>query len=187
MTTYPDRLVPEPKKADSPSARQLLEEPWYAIQTRYRFENKIAAQLQSKGVETFLPVFNEVHRWTDRQKTISLPLFSGYVFVRLHTSAPSRANVLHTEGVIGFVNVHGEASPIPSRQIDDLRTLLAQKLPCSLHAFLKVGQRVRIRGGCLHGLEGILAQSGPKTLVISIECIQRSMAVTIEGYELELA
>jgi transcription antitermination factor NusG len=89
--------------------------------------------------------------------------------------------------VIGFVNVHGEASPIPSRQIDDLRTLLAQKLPCSLHAFLKVGQRVRIRGGCLHGLEGILAQSGPKTLVISIECIQRSMAVTIEGYELELA
>jgi transcription antitermination factor NusG len=98
-----------------------------------------------------------------------------------------RTTVLRTEGVIGFVNVPGEASPIPSRQIDDLRRLLAQKLPCSLHAFLKVGQRVRIRGGCLNGLEGVLAQSCTKTLVISIECIQRSVAVTIEGYELELA
>ncbi len=86
---------------------------------------------------------------------------------------------------MGFVNVHGEASPIPCVQIDGLRRLLAQKLPCALHAFLKVGQRVRIRGGSLDGLEGILAQSGKKALVISIECIQRSVAVTIEGYELE--
>jgi len=187
MTTYPDRLMPEPLKPEPCSEDLLLGEPWYAIQTRYRFEHKIAAQLQCKGVETFLPALNEVHRWSDRQKTISFPLFSGYVFVRHVTSAPSRARVLRTEGVIGFVNVHGEASPIPCRQIDDLRRLLAQKLPCSLHAFLKVGQRVRIRGGCLNGLEGVLAQSGTKTLVISIECIQRSVAVTIEGYELELA
>jgi transcription antitermination factor NusG len=87
---------------------------------------------------------------------------------------------------MGFVNGHGDASSIPSQQIDDLRRLLAQKLPCALRAFLKVGQRVRIRGGCLNGLEGVLAQSSQRTLVISIECIQRSVAVTIEGYELEL-
>ncbi len=191
MTTYPHRLMPEPLEADSssggPTAAAPSADPWYVIQTRYRFEAKIAAQLQSKGVETFLPLLNEVHHWSDRQKTISLPLFSGYVFVRLRPSPPARARVLRTEGVMGFVNVHGDASPIPSQQIDDLRRLLAQKLPCALHAFLKVGQRVRIRGGCLDGLEGILAQSGQKTLVISIECIQRSVAVTIEGYELELA
>ena len=156
------------------------------VQTRYRCESRIAAQLQSKGVEAFLPLLNESHRWSDRQKTISLPLFSGYVFVRLSPSAPSRSRVLCTEGVMSFVNVHGDASPIPSRQIEDLRRLLAGKLPCALRAFLKVGQRVRIRGGCLDGLQGILAESSKKTLVISIECIQRSVAVTIEGYELEL-
>jgi transcription antitermination factor NusG len=180
MTTYPNRLMPEPSEAEA-----LCLNPWFAIQTRYRFESKIATQLQGKGIETFLPLLNETHRWSDRQKIISLPLFSGYVFVRVH-SAISRMNVLRTDGVIGFVNMHGDASPIPSRQIDDLRRLLAQKLPCALRAFLKVGQRVRIRGGCLDGLEGILAQSSQKTLVISIECIQRSLGVTIEGYELEL-
>jgi len=182
MTTYPDRLMPEPLETDLSSTQ-----PWYVVQTRYRFESKIAAQLQSKGIETFLPILNETHTWSDRQKTVSLPLFSGYVFVRLHPSAPARTRVLRTEGVMGFVNAHGDASPIPSRQIDDLRRLLAQKLPCALRAFLKVGQRVRIRGGCLDGLEGMLAHSSQKTLVISIECIERSVTVTIEGYELELA
>lgn len=159
--------------------------PWYVVQTRYRFESKITAQLQSKGVETFLPLLSENHRWSDRQKAISVPLFSGYVFVRLPSSTGAHIPVLRTEGVLGFVNVQGAASPVPSAQIEDLRRLLSQKLPCALHAFLTVGQRVRIRGGCLDGLRGILAQSSQKTLVISIECIQRSVAVTIEGYELE--
>lgn len=186
MTTYPDRLMPETPGAEPSFEDSSSENKWFAIQTRYRYENKIAAQLKNKGIETFLPVLNETHHWSDRQKTISLPLFSGYVFVRLPASSLLRTNALRTEGVIGFVSVHGDATPIPSRQIDDLRRLLAQKLPCALRAFLKVGQRVRIRGGCLDGLEGILAESSQKTLVISIECIQRSLAVTIEGYELEL-
>jgi transcriptional antiterminator NusG len=185
MTACPDRLTPHAhEEGPSPAA------PWYVVQTRYRFENKVASQLQSKGVEVFLPLLNETHRWSDRQKIISIPLFSGYVFVRLQPSAPWRTGpwhtrVLRTDGVMGFVQVHGDASPIPDRQIDDLRRLLTQKLPCALHAFLRVGQRVRIRGGCLDGLEGILAQSTQKTLVISLECIQRSVAVTLEGYELE--
>ncbi len=186
MTTYPDWTMPEPLEAVPPSTALSSEGPWYVVQTRFRCETRIAAQLQSKGIETFLPVLNETHRWSDRQKTVSLPLFAGYVFVRLHPSAPARARVLRTEGVMGFVHAHGDASPIPSRQIEDLRRLLAQKLPCALRAFLQVGQRVRIRGGCLDGLEGVLAESSQKTLVISIECIQRSVAVTIEGYELEL-
>jgi transcription antitermination factor NusG len=186
MTTYPDRLMPEPLVAELSSADSSLGDRWYVVQTRHRFELKIAAQLQTKGIETFLPVLNEIHRWSDRQKTVSLPLFAGYVFVRLDPSAPARTRVLCTEGVVGFVTTHGDASPIPSRQIDDLRRLLAQKLPCALRAFLQVGQKVRIRGGCLDGLEGMLARSSQKTLVISIECIQRSLAVTIEGYELEL-
>jgi transcription antitermination factor NusG len=175
MTAIPNYLAPQ--------ALEAL--PWYAIQTRYRFERKAAAQLQNKGIETFLPVVEESHRWSDRKKVISVPLFSGYVFVRLEPCS-ARATVLRTEGVIGFVEFHGDAAPIPNKQIDDLQRLLSKKMPCSLHAFLTIGQKVRIRGGCLDGLEGILEQSGPKRLVISIACIQRSVAVKIEGYELEL-
>jgi transcription antitermination factor NusG len=159
---------------------------WYSIQTRYRFERKVTAQLQHKGLQTFLPLLEEFHHWSDRRQSIYVPLFSGYTFARFDLSAGLRMELLHTEGVIGLISVRGVAIPIPAKQIDDLQRLLSQKVPCSLHAFLKVGQHVRIRGGCLNGLEGILEKRGDKNLVISIESIQRAVAITIEGYELEM-
>jgi len=159
---------------------------WYSIQTRYRFERKVTAQLQRKGLQTFLPLLEELHRWSDRRQPVYIPLFSGYTFARFDLSAGLRIELLHTEGIIGLIKFRGVAIPIPAKQIEDLQKLLSRKAPCSLHAFLKVGQQVRIRGGCLDGLEGILEQRGDKNLVISIESIQRAVAITIEGYELEM-
>jgi transcription termination/antitermination protein NusG len=159
---------------------------WYSIQTRYRFERKVTARLQNKGVLTFLPLLEEFHRWSDRRQSVQVPLFSGYTFARLDLSAGLRTELLHTEGVIGLISLRGVAIPIPVKQIEDLQKLLSQKVPCALHAFLRVGQKVRIRGGCLDGLEGILEQRGESSLVISIESIQRAVVITIEGYELEM-
>jgi transcription termination/antitermination protein NusG len=169
----------------APECRQPKPVGWYVVQTRYRFEKKVAEQLRKNGVETFLPLRRELHRWSDRYKDIEVPLFPGYVFVRTDQSVDSRMMVLQTGGMIGFVNFHGEALPVPARQIEQLRMLLAQKVPCSLYPFLKVGRRVRIRGGCLDGLEGILACNKKSSLVVSVDSIRHSIAVEIEGYELE--
>lgn len=75
---------------------------------------------------------------------------------------------------------------MPRKQIEDLQLLLQQKGSFSLHSFVHAGQRVRIREGCLRGLEGILVQNERNKLVISIQCIQRSLAIEIQGYEVEL-
>ena len=158
---------------------------WYAIQTRYRFEKKVASQLRDKGVETFLPLRQERHSWSDRDQAVSLPLLPGYAFVRLCLSPSSRMCVLRTSGLIGFLTSHGKPVPVPAKQVEDLQLLLSTKVPCSLHPFLRVGQRVRIRGGCLNGIEGILTKKDPKKLVISIESMERAVAVEIAGYELE--
>lgn len=159
---------------------------WYAIQTRYRYEKTVTTHLQRKGVETFLPVLEEIHRWSDREKRVDTLLFSGYTFARLNPASWSRVDLLRTLGVIGLIGFAGQIIPIPAKQIDDLQLLLSRRVSCAMHAFLKVGQRVRIRGGCLDGLEGILDERGEKNLVISVESIQRSVAIRIEGYELEL-
>ena len=159
---------------------------WYAVQTRYRCEQKAVEQLSHKDVEAFLPQYREVHRWSDRQKAIRTPLFSGYVFVHLAADSGARLRVLRTSGVIEFVTFSGKAVPIPAKQIEDLRVLLTSRAPCALHAFLKTGQKVRIRGGCLDGVEGVLAQHGEKFLVISVDSIERSVAIKIEGYDLEM-
>lgn len=159
---------------------------WYAIGTRHRCEKKVVQQLSRMGIETFLPQREEVHYWSDRRKTISVPLFAGYTFARMDGSRQTRLRVLKAAGVIGVVSAMGQAVPVPSEQVEHLRRLLQYKVPCSLHAFLQVGQRVRIRGGCLHGIEGILTGAS-KNLVVSFDCLQRSLSVRIEGYELELA
>jgi transcription elongation factor/antiterminator RfaH len=160
---------------------------WYAIQTRTRHEKKAAAQLQEKGVVTFLPLIAQTRRWSDRRKVIQPPLFPCYAFVRLPPSVEARLVVVQTRGVVGIVGAHGVGTPIPDSQIDSIQTLLAQNVNCSLSPFLKFGQRVRIRGGCLDGIEGILrGQNGDRSLVVSIELIQRSVAVRIDGYDLEM-
>jgi len=161
-------------------------EVWFALQTRYRFEKKVAAQLTSKGMEVFLPLRKENRDWSDRQKVVTVPLFPGYAFVRSSRSLALRLLVLQTAGVMGFVSFAGTAAVVPQKQIDDLRLLLEQAVPFSLHPFLRAGQRIRIRGGCLTGLEGLLTQHDKGKLVISIESIQRSLAIEIQGYDVEL-
>jgi transcription antitermination factor NusG len=159
---------------------------WYAVQTRARHEKSIVERLREQGVTTFLPLVSEVHRWSDRRKTVELPLFSCYVFVRLAATNEDRLRVCQTNGVFGIVGTRGEGTQIPDEQIEAVRTLVTQQLPWSVHPFLKIGQRVRIRGGSMDGVEGILlARNGDRTLIVSVDAIQRSLAVRIEGYDVE--
>jgi transcription antitermination factor NusG len=161
-------------------------EVWFAVQTRYRFEKKVAEQLSGKGVEVFLPLRKENHAWSDRKRLVTAPLFPGYTFVRSDRSVTRRLLVLQTAGVMGFVSFARTAAIVPQKQIEDLRLLLATEVPFSLYSFVQVGQRVRICGGCLNGVEGLLTKRDKEKLVISIECIQRSLAVQVQGYELEV-
>lgn len=76
--------------------------------------------------------------------------------------------------------------PIPSRQIEGLQLLLKENTPFALHPFVKAGQRVRVRGGSLDGLEGVFVEHDKGKLVISIDAIQRSLAIEISGYRMEV-
>lgn len=159
---------------------------WYAIHTRPRHEKITATELEQKGISTFLPLVTHIHRWSDRRKKVELPLFSGYAFVNIVPAAEVRVSVLRTHGVLSFVGSHSQGTPIPENQIQGIRTLLASTIPFMSHPFLKIGQRVRIRGGCLDGVEGIVTrQNGDRRLVVSVDMIQRSVAVSIEGFDVE--
>jgi transcription antitermination factor NusG len=161
-------------------------EHWYALQTRVHRERVVEQRLQERGVATFLPVVTEVRRWSDRKKRIQFPLFASYLFVKLSPSKIDRLRVLYVDGVFQFVGTRGEATPIPEEQIEAVRALVNGELKWSSHPFLRIGQRVRIRSGALQGIEGILVwRSGESTLVISVDAIQRSMAVRIDGYDVE--
>lgn len=159
---------------------------WYAVFSRSRHEKIVASALTNTGVTTFLPLVNEMHSWSDRRKLVDVPLFPGYVFVQIPNTAEAKLHVLKTSGVAQFVGNRKGAVAIPDREISDVRAVLEKKGNCSSHPFLQVGQRVRIRGGSLDGVEGILVGcDSASKLVISIELIQRSLAVSVYNFDVE--
>lgn len=165
----------------------LLPKKWYAVHTRARHEKVVAAQLRGRGVETYLPLVEEIHRWSDRRKRVQVPLFPGYAFIHACGSSETVAAVAAVESVVRIVGTHPSGTPIPEEQIQTVHRLVSHNVPCVNHPFLEVGQRVRLRGGPLDGVEGTLvALKGARSLVVSIELIQRSLAVRIEGYDVEV-
>jgi transcription termination/antitermination protein NusG len=159
---------------------------WYAIQTRPRHEKKVDADLRALGFCTFLPMTEQIHRWSDRRQKVQVPLFPRYLFLRSVYEPNVHHTVISFPGVDGFVGVRGRALSIPDCEIANVQLVLTQKIPFEPYPFLKLGQRVRCRGGALEGLEGILvAKSKDYSVVVSIELLQRSLAVRIDGYNFE--
>ena len=107
-------------------------EHWYAVHTRARHERVVAHRLLEQGVNTFLPLVTEVHRWSDRKKSVELPLFGCYVFVKLAPTGEERLRVLRIDGVFKFVGARGLGTPIAESQIEAVRTLIrpANTLEC---------------------------------------------------------
>jgi transcription antitermination factor NusG len=161
---------------------------WLAVQTWPRYEKKIALELAKKQVEVFLPLVASEHQWSDRRRIVQLPLFPGYVFLRAPETFASRISILRTNGVINFVGARNVGTPIPVNEIESVRALLARGITFQNHSYLNIGQRVRIRGSSLDGVEGILVERNHDlSLVVSIQIIQRSLAIRVAGYRIEAA
>jgi transcription antitermination factor NusG len=184
-----DLQIPSPFKAPDPALCHAEEESrWYAVHLRARHEKRVAQRLQENKVFTFLPLMKEIRQWSDRRAKVEVPLFSCYTFVRMIQTEEDRLKVLRTPGVLSFVGSERVGTPIPDEEIESLQIAIRQKIPFAVHPFISVGNRVRIRGGALDGVEGtLLGHSGDKRLVISVELLQRSVSFRVEGYDVELA
>ena len=159
---------------------------WYAIRTRSRHEKVAVRELELQSITVFLPLMGSIRQWSDRRTKVEMPLFPGYAFVRVGYLSPDRLRVLRTTGVVGFVGQNPAGTWIPDEQIESIRTILERGIPVKEHPFLNVGQRVRVRTGSLSGVEGILvAVKGARTLVISVEPIQRSLCISLDDYQIE--
>ena len=161
---------------------------WYALLTQARHEKMVAHRLNERGITSFLPLVSQLRRWRNRKIKVELPLFSCYVFAHLQPTNEDRLRALRIDGVFDLVGTRGTGTAIPEDQIEAVRRVLEANLSCGAYPFLKLGQRVRIRSGALDGVEGILvSRNGESTLVVSIDGIERSLAIRIEGYDVEPA
>lgn len=160
---------------------------WFAVWTRSRHEKSAATMLATLGVPHFLPLKSEVHKWSDREQTVTVPLFSGYLFVRINLTKDNRLRVLNSSGIAGFVGNHAGPLPIPDHQIEDIRTVLETRVECTVIPVLNEGDRVRVLRGPLAGIQGRLVRCNSSSrLSISIETIQKSLLINVSRHDVEL-
>jgi len=157
-----------------------LEPAWYALYTRHQHEKTVAHILSRKGFEVFLPLYTTVHRWKDRQKRLSLPLYPSYVFLR--DSLERKLQILTTPGLHSIVGTADGPQPIPDYEIDAVKRVIESSVAVEPHPFLQCGDRVRVLGGPLEGIEGILVRKKNSfRLVLSVEMLMKSIAVEVDA------
>jgi transcription antitermination factor NusG len=157
---------------------------WYAIYVRHQHEKSVAQILTSKGFEVLLPLYQSVRRWKDRTKTLSLPLFPCYVFLK--GGLERRLDILTTPGIYALVSTAGSPNAIPPAEIEALRRAIESGASVEPHPFLKCGDLVRVKCGPLTGVQGILVRKkNLYRLVISVEMLGQAAAVEVDALMVE--
>jgi len=175
----------ETQSAPVPS-HQVSESPrnWYAVHTRPSRERRTAEHFSYHGLENFMPHYRVVRRWKNRcTKASDIPLFPSYLFVRI--ASAERIRVLEVPSVISIVGRGREPLPLPDFEIESLRAGLHLR-HAEPHPHLAVGQRARIRGGALTGMEGVVVRKNNSLrVVLTLDLIMQSVSVEVDGDELE--
>lgn len=152
---------------------------WFALQVRTRWESSTAVLLSGKGYQTLLPTYQMKKRWNGKVKQMNAPLFPGYVFCLF--DALKRLPILVTPGVISVVGRGRVPFPVNDREIAAIQTIVTSGFQAEPWPYLEVGQKIRIEGDSLSGLEGILIQfKGNNRIVVSVSLLRRSVALEID-------
>jgi transcriptional antiterminator NusG len=152
---------------------------WFALAVVPRKEKATAQALRAKGYQDFLPMYTVRRRWSDRVKSVELPLFPGYVFSRFDPKF--RLPILKMPAVIAILGMGKQPEPIPDVEIDALQTVCKAGVNTIPYPYLTAGAKVRINEGPLTGVEGILLASKQARLILSVTLLQRSIAVEVDA------
>jgi transcription antitermination factor NusG len=160
------------------------EQRWFAAYTCANHEKRVAALLHVRAVEHFLPLYSSLRRWKDRRVRLELPLFPGYIFVRLARS--ERLQVLEAPGIVRLVGFNGQPYALPDREVESLSNGIKLGLCIQPHPYLSAGARVRIKRGPLGGAEGILIRrKNTYRVVLSLDLITRSASVEVDASDVD--
>ncbi len=153
---------------------------WIAVYTKPRHEKTVLNQFEEKGIESYLPLVRQKHRWSDRMKWVETPIFKSYIFACVELK--DNLNVLQTQGVHHIIKFQNKIAVIPEIQIANLRKMIEGGFDPYPSDYFVIGDEVEVVGGPLRGMQGIVSRSDtPDKLIIKIDAIQHAVAVQIES------
>lgn len=152
---------------------------WYAFYTRPNHEKRVEAQLQEKGLESYLPLRTVIRRWSDRRKQIQEPLFRCYVFV--HADEKERVAALETHGVVRMIWFNGKPAVVRDEEIEAIQCILRERPAAEACVPIEIGEYVEIIRGPLTGIQGrMIMTKGAGRLVVSIDSIGQAVNFDVD-------
>lgn len=157
---------------------------WYVINTRPRWEKKVAQILDVKGIENYCPLNKVVKQWSDRKKIIFEPLFKGYVFVKVEEQ--KKWDLKRIDGILNYVYWLGKPAKIKAEEITVIKKFLNEFSEIVVEEIgLQVNQKVRIRQGVLMNYEGILLELSGSRAFVKIESMGLQLSAHFDKKNLE--
>ncbi|MBI2826667.1 MAG: hypothetical protein HYX69_18495 [Planctomycetia bacterium] len=175
QTLFPGELLEGLGAADG-------ERTWSVAYTKVRQEKRLARDLWNRQIAFYLPLVPRDHVYRGRRVRAQVPLFGSYVF--LYADPRERLQCLNTDRITHLL-------PVADQQqlYDDLvhvHRLIEANVPLTVESRLSPGDRVRVRHGCMAGIEGTVLYRGRQTrLVIQITFLQQGISVEIDDFMLE--
>lgn len=160
--------------------KRNLKKNWLVIYVRPRWEKKVDRLLQEQGIETFCPLKTTENQWADRKKKVSVPLFNGYVFVKIDDRDLSK--VRYTLGVVNYIYFMGKPAVIRQTEIEQLKEIVKMYNDLEVVSLseLAVGDRVRIRSGLFYNQEGKVIKVQGKTVLMSFDHIDCALVTRVD-------
>ena len=159
---------------------------WYVIQTRPRYEKKVHEQIIDKGIESFLPLIITIRKWSDRKKKVSVPMFSGYLFVHVDEKERQSA-ITEVVGALKYVFFRGKPAKVSDKEIENIKLSLQAPERFKIeNTYISKGDLVKITGGVFTGMEGIVTElRGNYKLTINIYELSMSLNVVLSPNEVK--
>lgn len=151
-----------------------------------RSEKKVSQRLNELGLIGYAPLKTEKRKWSDRMKTVSIPMISGYVFVKV--SDKDRDLVFKAQGVLNYVRYNGADAIVRDIEMEALKSIEAKGyfVEGGFQQSYKEGDKVIIKYGPFKGLFGSIKSVGNEHVYrINIESIGYALTVRVPEEVLE--
>lgn len=161
----------------------LSQAQWRVVRTRSRQEKRVAEHLVALGAEHYLPTARVRRDYGRSSRTVELPLFPTYLFIRCERARLS--DLLPTGRVSQVIDAPNQDRLV--EELDQIRRAIEAGVDgFDPYPYLTEGRRVRVRCGAMRGVEGIVDdRRGVSRLVLNVETLGQATSLEIDADLLE--
>ena len=155
-----------------------MKKKWYVVYTKARNEKKTALILEKSGIDVYCPIVKEVRQWSDRKKTVEVPLFSSYLFV--HLAPKERELVYAAPGVVRYLFWLNRPAIVKDQEIETLKSWLTGEVLAVKVQNLKPGDCLFIHKGPFKGKDGVIQNINSNRVQLVLKELGLKVSITTQ-------